>query len=129
MAYTTWISKTTKNGSEYNSPNVTIPADIDTVNVRLNVTATDFANSSRSVTMRVEISEDAAQTWQEFMTVGWVGGALGTPKPGMTAGWFASVSGVEEYAGALVRVHISSSGRFAWGLSGELTFIGSPTNA
>ena len=120
MALATWINKTTKQGAEYNSANITVPADIDTVRVQLNVVAADFADSSRSVTLTVQISEDNAQTWQELITVGWVGGTLPTPKPGMTAGWFAAVSGVEEYAGKLIRVHISSSGGFSWGIRGEI---------
>lgn len=121
MAFSTWISKTTKNGSEYNSGNVIVPDGVDSVRVQLNVTETDFSSPTQSVTMTVELSEDNAQSWQEVLTVGWIGGPLPTPKPGQTAGWFAAVSGISEYAGKLVRVHISSSGRFSWGIRGELS--------
>jgi len=118
MAYTRWLSQTTRSGGEYNSPNVTVPSGIDTLRIHLIVVASAFATADKSLTITIEISKDGATSWTHQFTVGWIGGPVPT-RPGQT-GWYAAVSGLEQYAGNLARVHISQSGNFRWGLDGEI---------
>jgi hypothetical protein len=119
MAYSTWIQKRNRNGGEWNSSNVTIPSGIDTVRIHLVVNSNDFNTEDKSITGSIEISTDGAQTWRTQLSVGWMGGTP-SPRPGGQVGWYAAVSGIGQYAGALARAHISQSGNFSWGLEGEL---------
>lgn len=119
MAFANWISRAVRNGGEYNSPNVTIPTGIDEIRVKLNLLAnSNFAEGS-SITIRAEISNDGAVTWNEYFTIGWLGGAV-PEGPGGPIGWVGGVSGISAHVGELVRVHISSSGDFRWGIQGEI---------
>lgn len=116
MAFEQWLPRSRRGGGEYNTQNFTVPSGVDMVNVRLDVDPLEFATPDLSVTATVEISTDGAVTWLHQMTVGWLGGPV--IKPG--GGWYASINGISGFAGALVRVHFSTSGTFRWGLEGEL---------
>lgn len=116
MALTQWMPRSRRGGGEYNTGNFTIPSGVDVCNVQLDVTLAAFGTPDLSVTASVEISTDGAQTWHHQMTIGWVGGQP-SPKSGT---WYASVNGISALAGALARVHFSTSGTFRWGLLGEL---------
>lgn len=120
MALTQWLPRSRRGGGEYNTQNITIPAGVDNVRVRLDVDPADFTTPDLSVTAAVQSSSNGGQTWQTEMTVGWVG-CIQTLPPGMTPGWFAACNGIGIYAGLLIRVHFSTAGTFRWGLEGELT--------
>lgn len=119
MALTQWLPASRRGGGEYNTNNFTIPAGADSVRVRLDVNPADFTTPDLSVTASVEVSTDGAQTWLFQMAVGWLG-ADPPPNHRGLVGWYAQVNGISQYAGALVRVHFSTSGTFRWGLEGEL---------
>jgi hypothetical protein len=121
MALTSWISKASRAGGEYNSPNYAIPQGVNNLRLQLNVDADVFEDDRRSVTLEVQVSDNGAASWSALMLTGWTGGPLPTPRPGQTAGWFAGASGLAQHAGMLVRVHASSSGSFTWGMKGELS--------
>jgi hypothetical protein len=117
MALSQWLPQSRRGGGEYNTGNITIPTGFDTVHIQLDVNPVDFTTPDLSVTASVEISTDGAQTWVHQMSVGWVGVS---PPPGKSGTWYAYVNGISIYAGALARVHFSTSGTFRWGLLGEL---------
>jgi hypothetical protein len=118
MPYTNWLSKTSRVGAIYTTPNVTIPAGVDTIRVQLNVTPTDFDTPARSVLVSIEIYTDGV--WREEASVQWIGGPLSTPPPGKTAGWFGAVSGIGQHAGKLAHAIITQNGTFSWGLKGDI---------
>lgn len=119
MAFANWISRAVRQGGEYNSANYTIPTGIDEIRVKLNLLGNDDFAEGSSITIRVERSADGAQTWEEYFTIGWLGGAVPTG-PGGPIGWVGGVSGIGEHAGELARVHVSSSGNFRWGIQVEI---------
>ena len=119
MALEQWLPRSRRGGGEYNTQNHTIPVGVDVVHVRLDVDPADFTTSDLSVTATVEVSTDGAQTWIHQMSIGWVG-LIPEEIPGKTWTWSAQVNGISFFAGALARVHFSTSGTFRWGLLGEL---------
>jgi hypothetical protein len=120
MAYSVWFPKQNRAGGEWNSPNVTVPTGIDEIRVHLLVTNSQFAVATRSITATVQVSHDGAQTWENVMSAGWVGCSPPPSAPGKTPGWFAAFDGCADYIGLLVRVHVSQSGTFSWGVEGEI---------
>ena len=121
MAFNKWLSKSRRGGGEYNTQNFIVPPSVDNVRLRLDVTPSDFGTGDLSVTASVEFSNDGAQSYRPMMSVGWVGCTPPPTRPGVTPGWYATVSGITQYAGHLMRVHFSTSGDFRWGLEGEIS--------
>jgi hypothetical protein len=117
MSFINAISRAVRDGGEYNSPNFTVPSNIKHISIALNLQAVSaFATPDKSLTIVAETSNDGAATWQTQFQVGWVGGAP-SPKSG---GWTASIDGIQAFAGQLVRLHVSQSGSFRWGLNVEI---------
>lgn len=120
MAFTNWIGRSVRQGGEYNSPTVTIPAGLDEVRIQLNLlNNSDFSNTDYNIQLRVEISPDNGVTWNEYFTLAWSGGDV-PQGPGGPVGWVGGVTGLAEHAGELIRAHVSSSGGFRWGIRGEI---------
>jgi len=122
VAYSNWLARQNRTGGEYNTPNVTVPANINEIRLKLNVLESAFATPDRSITADIEVSMDGAQTWQNVMTVGWVGGTY-MPKPGGSVEWVMIASNVTQYTGGLARAHVSVSGNFSWGIQGEILYV------
>jgi len=120
MAFAQWLPKSRRGAGSYTVNNVTIPAGVDTVRLKLDVTPADFTTPVLVVRATIETSLDGA-AWHHHATVERVGCTPEPRGPGGPMGWVGGVGGLSRWAGGVARVSFETlGGAFRWGLLGEI---------
>jgi hypothetical protein len=116
VAFTNWIANRARTGETVTSPNVTIPAGIDSINVHLLVDAADFATPDKSLSIEIEVFQN--KSWIRHAVINFVGGL--EPNHRGKTGWWAYVGGFAALAGMLAHARVTQAGNFKWGVDGEI---------